>query len=335
MKKISILIPIHNAEPYLPLFLKSLYSNTIIKDCEVFFYNDCSTDNSIITLESFINKNNQIKEITTIINSNEKRTIGYVRNQLLKKINSEYFIFVDCDDYVENTYLEKLYICAKQTDSDIVECNYYEEFTNRTIFSTCGKPMSGKDAVLGKLYGTKCAYLWIKLIKSSLVQKNNITFIDSMTLCEDELFTYQVYYYANKVETISDYLYHYSHHKNSITQQLFSDSKIKDICLCIETAEKFLLSKFQEDIVKPALDYRKMNRKIFIIFNTYYSLQKKYRNLWADSNYILNQMNYNFIYKIILRGKNSFIYNIGLPVIMFLKRFKFKNYTLSEYFNKN
>ena len=44
----------------------------------------------------------------------------------------EYIAFLDSDDYIEPTMYEKMYYTAKEKDADMVECDFYWEYPNKT-----------------------------------------------------------------------------------------------------------------------------------------------------------------------------------------------------------
>ena len=52
---VSVIIPMYNAEKFIPQTLKSLLYQTM-KDFEVVVVDDCSTDNSVEVVESFVDK---------------------------------------------------------------------------------------------------------------------------------------------------------------------------------------------------------------------------------------------------------------------------------------
>ena len=96
MKSVSLIIPVHNEEKYLPSFLTSLFST--LQDLpevkHIFIINDGSTDNSLHILQE--NKNTKLHIISN------KRNIGKgasIRKGLkeAQKIESNAVIFMDGD----------------------------------------------------------------------------------------------------------------------------------------------------------------------------------------------------------------------------------------------
>lgn len=74
--KVSVIVPVYNAESYLVRCIDSLLSQTL-KDIELIFINDCSTDNSMDILSNIAHYEN-IRVLSTKRNSKQAkvRTIG-------------------------------------------------------------------------------------------------------------------------------------------------------------------------------------------------------------------------------------------------------------------
>ena len=116
MKKVSIIVPIYNAEEYLPKCIDSLINQTY-QNIEIILLNDGSTDNTQNIIASYKDKR--------IIAINKKNTgIADTRNEGIKKSTGEYIMFVDSDDYLELNSIELLIKKLEKDKSDIVMFNY-------------------------------------------------------------------------------------------------------------------------------------------------------------------------------------------------------------------
>ena len=125
MKKVSIIVPIYNAEEYLPKCIDSLINQTY-QNIEIILLNDGSTDNTQNIIASYKDKR--------IIAINKKNTgIADTRNEGIKKSTGEYIMFVDSDDYLELNSIELLIKKLEKDKSDIVMFNYYLETPNQQI----------------------------------------------------------------------------------------------------------------------------------------------------------------------------------------------------------
>lgn len=332
MFKVSVLIPVYNVKDYIERCLRSVFENTIITDCEVIILNDKTQDNSFDIAKEIISQYPELKSNIKLLEHDKNTGIAQVRNDLLKEATGEYFIFIDSDDYVENVYLEKLYCSAKNNDADIVECDYIIHDLRGNVKEVyCNVASTPYDCINAKLDGINSAYLFIKLVKLSIVKDNNIQFIPGMNLCEDEFFTYNVYCYSKKINYVSDFLYHYVLNKDSITRTLFDVTKIKSVIDCMDYSSSLLHKFFNNNEINNRISLRKMDRKRYLLLNTSKKNQNELRTLWNEDTFILSKRKINLFYNIILKGKNIFLFNLLLFFIMLIKRIKNGNFTMKEY----
>jgi len=114
--KISIVIPIYNAEKYLHVCLNSAIEQTL-KDIEIICVNDCSTDSSSDILREFSNGEKRLRILEHDTNKGE----GAARNTGIDNARGDYIFHLDADDKIPLQALEKLYIEAVTHDSDLVK----------------------------------------------------------------------------------------------------------------------------------------------------------------------------------------------------------------------
>ncbi len=115
MTKVSIIIPVYNAEKYLEKCLLSILQQTY-KDYSIIIINDGSTDNVEKIADKYIEENPDIIEYY----SKENGGLSSARNYGIVKAKSEYVVFLDSDDYLEEHFLERLVDVAEQQKSDVV-----------------------------------------------------------------------------------------------------------------------------------------------------------------------------------------------------------------------
>ena len=115
---ISVIIPMYNAEEYIGECLDSLLLQTF-QDFEVIIVDDCSTDNSVAIVNSYMPKFN--KRLTLTKTKKNSGSGGYVpRNIGLKLAKGEYIYFVDADDFILGSALKTLYSAAKEYNAEVV-----------------------------------------------------------------------------------------------------------------------------------------------------------------------------------------------------------------------
>ena len=100
MKKVSVIIPVHNSEKYLLECLNSVINQTY-KNLEIIVIDDKSTDNSIKIIKSI--KDPRIK----LIELKENVGAGVARNKGIEKATGDYLCFLDSDDYWKLKKIEK------------------------------------------------------------------------------------------------------------------------------------------------------------------------------------------------------------------------------------
>ncbi len=128
--KVSVIVPVYKAEKYIHRCLGSLVNQTL-HDIEIILVDDGSPDNSRKICDDYAAKDNRIKVI-----HKENGGVSSARNAGIKAATGEYSIHCDPDDWVELTAYEKLYNKAKETDADMVVCDYYA-VTNGNVCVVC------------------------------------------------------------------------------------------------------------------------------------------------------------------------------------------------------
>ena len=120
--KISVIMPIYNAEKNLKKSINSIIQQTIgFENIELILVDDKSTDNSRSIIEHFSTK---FQNITPIFLENNSGGASIPRNYGMKKSTSEYIMFIDSDDEYSEDLCEKFYKCISSHDVDLVSCNY-------------------------------------------------------------------------------------------------------------------------------------------------------------------------------------------------------------------
>ena len=169
--KVSIIVPIFNQEKNLKSFYMSIY-NQSLKDIEIIFINDASTDNSRQIIEEFMKKD---KRIVLMRNDSTERTY-FLKTKGIFKSRGEYVLFVSPDDLLLNDILKKAYETAKINDLDIVQ--YYLIIGNHKN-NRLWKSIKCKSGIIhypktkDYFYNCRCPNIFDKLIRRK-------TFIKSM-----------------------------------------------------------------------------------------------------------------------------------------------------------
>ncbi len=118
--KVSVIVPIYNVEQYLPRCIESLLNQTL-DNYEIILVNDGSPDQSQKIIDQY--QKMYPDKIVGLIKENGG--LSDARNYGIPYAKGEYISFLDSDDYVDCTFLEKMYNKAIETQSQIVVCGYY------------------------------------------------------------------------------------------------------------------------------------------------------------------------------------------------------------------
>ena len=174
MTKISIIIPVYNAEKYLRNCLESIINQTF-KDIEVICIDDGSTDNSKHIIKSFSGKDERI----IYCSMNKNSGSGPARNKGLNYATGEYISFIDSDDFIiDKTAYEKMYSFASENSANIVSANI-KAFNEEYKFSKVKycKEIKDYSKVPSQNYGIPW-FFQKNLFKWDFLIKNNIKFPD-------------------------------------------------------------------------------------------------------------------------------------------------------------
>lgn len=117
MVKVSVVIPVYNAEKYLRQCLDSVLGQSL-REIEVICVDDGSTDGSIEILREYSERD---RRFTALYNPENKHA-GICRNLGLEKARGEYVLFLDSDDWILEGSLERIYEIAHRLNVDVLRC---------------------------------------------------------------------------------------------------------------------------------------------------------------------------------------------------------------------
>ncbi len=226
MVKVSVIVPIYNAERYLKRCLDSIVNQTLF-DIEIICIDDGSTDNSLEILNEYIKNDNRIKLIQQV-NSGQ----GVARNKGIDIAEGEFIAFVDADDYIEPNMYQDLYNVAKKYDVDCVHCNYDVIYTENNTVTTSslaeamnirmGKkiiyydmPMYISD-IKANIITLFAGPIWNKVYKSKIIKECHVYF-PNCKMQEDSCFNVNAHLFFNRVLFVEKKYYNYCVTSKSIS----------------------------------------------------------------------------------------------------------------------
>ena len=208
--KISIIIPIYKSEKFLHKCLDSIF-NQDYENYEIVCVNDASPDNCEKIINNYLEKGCKIKYIKNSINkgAGESRNIG------IEKACGEYIMFLDSDDWLENSALSKL---SKYLDNfpniDILSYLFYDVEPNKpkTLNKTVPEEIVNKklDMTQNPEYFQYLGFGTTKLIKRNILVENNIKFNNDVCL-EDLSYYFDLVPYIKDVVFTNEIIFCYRH----------------------------------------------------------------------------------------------------------------------------
>ena len=208
--KVSIIVPVYNAEKYLDKSISALLGQTF-KDIEVILVENGSTDNSLAICKKYAGKDDRI----VVIDTKENVGAGEARNRGIERASGDYICFFDADDWYESTIIEKLLNAVIDNNVDVAICAYeaYVEGTENIDHHACKKAVF-KTRRETQQYVADCfpdghiGFLWNKIYKVSLIKENELKF-PYLSRLEDGFFNLDFFTVAESLTVIEDELYHY------------------------------------------------------------------------------------------------------------------------------
>lgn len=229
MVKVSVIVPAYNVEKYIKTCLDSILEQTL-KELEIIVINDGSTDHTNDIISEYEKQYPEI--IKSVVKANEGQ--GKARNIGINLAIGEFITFVDADDRVAPTMLEKMYDMANKQQAEVVVCDYNEITETKKVL---------KKAIPVKTQDLKRDYIiWIagpcnKLIQTDLLKKNSLCFLET-GIYEDIAMIPLLGVYANKIAYLEEPYYEYHIRQGSTMRQDTFNDKLLSIYAVLETLTK-------------------------------------------------------------------------------------------------
>ncbi|MBT9150832.1 MAG: putative glycosyltransferase EpsJ [candidate division WS2 bacterium] len=221
--KISVIVPIYNAEKYLEKCLDSIINQTYEK-LEIILVNDGSTDRSKEIIQEYKNKDSRIIDI-----DKENGGIGSAYQIAFEKMTGDYVSFVDSDDYIALEMYEELVAIIEDKKADIIQFGMHLFNESGNIYKTelPGDAIihENQNILLEHFTKIKTPSLACRIFRSELfkgikmfyrsVGVDETTYIQLITKCEGYVATDKAYYYVY-------------HRQDSVSRSTYTLEKIRE-----------------------------------------------------------------------------------------------------------
>lgn len=311
MKKISVIIPVYNAEKWIHETLDSLVVQTY-PNVEIICVDDGSKDSSCAIVEAYREKYGNIRLIRQ-----KNSGVCAARNTGIENASGDYIAFVDADDCVESDMYEKMIAKLEEDDSDIVFCEFVRFWPNGKIQHTVERSfdalVNNPQDIRAFLYSTHSEVIgdtlytddlhgccWRSVFKKSIIEEYHICFPQGMKFAEDQVFMLNYLKCCNSISYLPNEFVHYrgstkkwTYHnlyennmlllKHQIAavraRNCYSECEKKQICGYLRCSTYFMIINeefmFKSDVGIVMKEYYK--DKTFSSLLTLYNFVQKYK----------------------------------------------------------
>ena len=275
---VSVVSPCYNVERYLSRFLECILSQTY-KNIEIILVDDGSTDNTGYLLDEIASKDNRVSII-------HKSNGGCSSARLagIKRASGEYIYSCDPDDYMELDCIQALVDTAHAYGADIIYCDYYCMYTDRTVPVIYKLNNLDKLTYLhAQLAGGMWGVFWNKLIRKSLMDEYHVYPDARVSLWDDYHVVNGCAAFANMIAYCPKVLYHYNCENQDSIMHNVSLKSFESIVLAIKLLEKHFERSGVMQYVKHDFLQLCAKNKEYLLFSQYRNF-RKWRELWPESN---------------------------------------------------
>jgi GT2 family glycosyltransferase len=223
---ISVIIPAHNGGNYLEDCLQSIFKQSW-RHLEIIVVDDGSTDHTL----SILQQHQQQDARLHVIRHAQPQGASAARNAGIEKASGKFILFIDADDWLETSAVEKMMqeMIARQTDFVIaghyrckenrqtahLDFSVTKHFTHATLYEYI-------QQYLAKPYAkVMLVHCWGRLYKRSIIEKHHIRFSEGLSQFEDVHFNFQ---YLEKVQALTyvpeSLYFHRIHQQQSLSQKM-------------------------------------------------------------------------------------------------------------------
>ena len=204
---LSIIVPAYNIEKYLKRCLDSII-NQSYKNFECLIIDDGSTDRTGVICDEYAKKDRRIFVI-----HQENGGLSVARNNAIKKACGKYISFIDGDDYIMETYCEKLITLLENNRADIAKCDYHKgilsDIKDRQIKVVSGIEFT-KELIQDKVGSQLWQYIYKKELWNDIVSPKG-------RYAQDMMILHKVTNKAKNIVITNEKLYFYFIDRNDST----------------------------------------------------------------------------------------------------------------------
>ena len=253
-EKVSIIIPSFNSEKYIERCILSALAQTY-ENIEIVIVDDGSTDKTVDICKNFAKDHENI-----LLIKNENHGVSFSRDCGIEKATGKYVFFLDSDDTIDKTAIEKL--VKNHKTNELTSIRIQGIYDDKKVESSREEKYSADNVAVkiltDELQGFSCGYLF---------EKSKCPKFDERTgYCEDVLFLVG-YIAKNNIKSVNflineDCFYSYYQNEKSATRsknEILKKLKNAEVAMTIldeKTEHKYteLINNKKNALFEPELD---------------------------------------------------------------------------------
>lgn len=210
--KISVIVPVYNAEKYLNKCIESVLAQTY-PDWELILVDDGSKDGSADIIDGYAASDTRIKAI-----HQENAGPGMARNRGIEEATGDMIVFLDSDDYIEKDYFQLLAERVSDEGAEVVFIDVIQEKPDGKVIRlekmSRFKEKSKNDMIGCQMTGYMPWGGVRKAVSRKLIEENDLRY-SADPVGEEAIFSFEMLRNAKKISFIEKGLYHYVNHPGS------------------------------------------------------------------------------------------------------------------------
>ena len=248
MPKVSIIVPIYNAEKAIRKCVESIL-NQEYKDFELLLMDDGSKDSSPSIIDEYAEKDDRVKAI-----HKKNSGVSDTRNQAIDMAEGTYIQFLDADDWITPDATKLLVHAIEDSEADMVIADFYrvvgEHLSKKGDIDT-DRILTRKDYADYMLSNPADYYygvIWNKFYKKELLDRYKLRMDAELSYCEDFIFNMEYLLHAEHIAVVKSPIYYYVKTEGSLVSQNMNLTKIINMKMnVLQYYDRFYRNVFDED----------------------------------------------------------------------------------------
>ncbi|MBQ6451103.1 MAG: glycosyltransferase [Solobacterium sp.] len=226
MVKVSVIVPVYNAEKALERCIDSIL-NQEYKDLELIAVDDGSKDHSGEILDTYAKADPRV-----VVIHKENGGVSDTRNRALDIAQGEYVQFLDADDWIPADSTKVMVRAIEESGADLVTADFYRVVGNniaRKGSITTSEVLTRQeyaewmmDSPADYYYGV----LWNKLYRRQIIEQYHLRMDKTLSFCEDFVYNLEYILRCKTIIPLQIPVYYYVKTDGSLVSQNMNFSRI-------------------------------------------------------------------------------------------------------------